>query len=44
MEKALEEHPDLLEEVQELQAQQLFLSENGEKEHQEICWRISRRD
>ena len=31
MEKSLEEHPDILEEVQELQAQQLFLSENGEK-------------
>ena len=31
MEKALEEHPDILEEVQDLEAQHLFLSENGVK-------------
>ena len=31
MEKALEEHPDILEEIEDLQSQHLFLSENGQK-------------
>jgi hypothetical protein len=31
MEKALEEHPDILEEIQDLDTQRLFLSENGFK-------------